>query len=542
MSVPVSSIFGTHSNRIQEILNKNLEYQLPMLDPFWQDNVVTSQGVGKVDDLGRDLKVIKLYQGSLTGEVEGMGARNDFGLYGDALNQNLGAKLFTQGNGFSPNAQVFPNGLNGANARTYRLGIPMRGMTAGLALTMGEMSAEALPATIGNIVGDKMKAWARNMAMYFCNNFYLSQNNYYKICAVSSASAVSVASVTVLRFSPDNYAVDRFAVGQLVQVYDSTGTTKRSTPSGADRFFVTRVDELENTVDLAAVDGLTVGTVGTHISNTDIIVYNNSKGTASTPFSAGQRFTGFAGINSYLKYGHPSVLDGSTEAAINANFILGTERDTSNTINVQEHTEFKSMNRDLAGEPLTESFLRKVFRRWVAAKRKYGQEIDCLVASDGVWLAYENTRVGRETVDRTGRLSSGIKNQGSQTDNKFGGFEFTMDGKTYTGYTSTFVESGTVYGHKKGGGNWKRYVPPSPKNTKRVDGVPFAPVEFVAPALTGGSSPFHPIYKVENGQNRLTEFVSLPAMCRMQLVPDQIPGLRLINCGEERIYSTASAV
>ncbi len=538
MTVSVNSLMGTQRDAVKEVLNKALEFMLPRLDPFWRDNIVTSQGVGSVDDLGRDYKILKIFHGSLAGVVEGAGSRADFPLYGDPTNQNLGLKMFLQGNGFSTNAGTFPDPLNGPNPKPFRMGIPMRAMLGNLALTMGEMSVDALPATMREIVAPKFTGHARKWAHVLCNYWYLSQNNNYQLCSVTTGQGLTVESnggFNVVRFQPTNYAVDRFAIGHNIQFYDATGTTLRTTPTGVSQFVVCRVDPLENIVEAIAIDGQTPGAIGTNIISTDIVVFANSKGLSNTPFSGSGRFTGIAGINSYMKYGDPS-----SNADSAGNCILGDERDTQNSINVQQHSEFKSFNRNMNGEPLTENTLRKILRRFHAAKEPIGQSIDCLVASDGVWLGYEATRIGREVVDRTGRLSS-VKNQGSATDKNFAGFEFSMDGRTYTGYTSTFIEAGTMYGHKKGGGNWKRYVPPSPKGTRRMDQSEFAPIDFVAPALTGTNSNQIPIFKIENGRNSLTEFVQVPTMLRMQLVPDQVAGLRLTNCGEERIYSSGSA-
>lgn len=58
-------------------------------------------------------------------------------------------------------------------------------------------------------------------------------------------------------------------------------------------------------------------------------------------------------------------------------------------------------------------------------------------------MAYEATKIGREILDRTGRLSS-LTTEGSNE-----GFQFAFDGRTYTGYTSNYVEDGSVYGIRK---------------------------------------------------------------------------------------------
>ena len=156
--------------------------------------------------------------------------------------------------------------------------------------------------------------------------------------------------------------------------------------------------------------------------------------------------------------------------------------------------------------------------------------IDCLIASDGVWLNYEAQKIGQYMLDRTNRLSS-LTNEGSQE-----GFKFTFDGRTYTGYTSNYIEDGTVYGIRKGGQNWKKYVPPSPKGTQKFDKAEgFIPFEFVGPAL-GYADVKVPIQKVSGNSTLVTEGMQMPGMLRMQLVPDQPAGMKLTNVSTDRQY------
>ena len=166
------------------------------------------------------------------------------------------------------------------------------------------------------------------------------------------------------------------------------------------------------------------------------------------------------------------------------------------------------------------------------------------MASYGVWLGYESTKIGREVIDRTGRLSS-LSTQGSEggsaggDQNQFSsGFSFTIDGRTYNGYTSTYVENGTCYGLRMGGGNYKKYVPPSIQGTSSMDGAPaFAPFEFVAGALTGTGTNQLPIYSNANGRNLATEASQMPGYMRMQICPDQFSGIKIKNITEDRVYA-----
>ena len=63
------SLFDRHQGQIEEIINKNVDTILPSLDPAWRDTIVSSQGVGPASAIGRDMKILKLYRGGLTGVI-----------------------------------------------------------------------------------------------------------------------------------------------------------------------------------------------------------------------------------------------------------------------------------------------------------------------------------------------------------------------------------------------------------------------------------------------------------------------------------------
>lgn len=544
---PTNSLFDRHSGQIEEIINKNVDTILPTLDPCWRDTIVSSQGVGPASSIGRDMKILKLYRGGLTGVIE-QGAQYgnsgaDFTLYGGQTTA-IGAKQYLQSN-----TNVWPSALEGPAINSYRLGIGMRSMLTNLAVTMGEMQAEATPAFIGDVIAPKLKGFAQNLSHTLCNYWYTSQNTGYRLCTIGTTPAVvgspAGAGPWTCTFQPDNYAIDRFYVGQRLDILNGTVTSTivqnrmRANGTGTNgatarlQVFVSAVDELKGYVTLASntYNFTTTATVGVSGGDNtaskapavgDWIVYANS-GSLSNSTGA-QTFTGIAGINSWLKFGDSS---GTTNSGDNC--LLGAERDDSNAINVNVHPEFKSFNVTGVGA-LTEHKLRQYVRRFHAAKNKYGQTMDCLVASDGVWLAYEAQKIGQYTLERTGKLSN-VNNEGSDE-----GFKFTFEGRTYNGYSSTYIEDGVVYGLKKGGNNWKRYVPPDPKGVQKSSDVDsFIPFNFVVPALTGTSSSKWPILST-SGQ--LTEAMQMPGMLRMQLVPDQAAGMKLEGCTTDRVWST----
>jgi hypothetical protein len=505
-TVTAGSLFGSQSLRIQEVLNKNIEVFLPALDPAWRDTTVTSQGVGQANLIGRDMKILKIYMGSMAGVFEMADSRNNFVLFGDNTINNVADKLQTQGL-----TQTWPDATEGAMARPYRLGIGMKAMVSNLLVTLGEMQAEATPAFIGEVLAPKLEGHARLIAQTLCNYWYLAENDNFKLGTIGTASVNgtqttdTTAVTTTVTFTPPELSIDRYAVGMRVDIYNSGGTRLNIDANGNRlNAIVSKVDEVGGTVAITILNTTSI----TFTTGTNIVYFANGR-------NASQGF-GIAGINSWLK---------------NSGNLLGNDADTSNAIDVAKHPEFKSYFKTSVGT-LTEHKLRQYLRGFHRAKEKYGQSIDTLIASDGVWLNYESQKIGQYMLDRTNRLSS-LTNEGSQE-----GFKFSFDGRTYTGYTSNYIEDGTVYGIKKGGANWKKYVPPSPKGTQKFDKAEaFIPFEFVGPAL-GYSSIKVPITKTATGSGNslLTEGAQMPGMLRMQLVPDQAAGIKLTGVTTDRQY------
>lgn len=535
------SLFDKQSDRIQEVLNKNIELFLPALDPAWRDTFVTSQGVGPASLIGRDLKILKIYMGSMAGVLDMGDNTNNFVLYGDKTVTDIGAKLQQQSN-----TNTWPDATDGVMAKPYRLGVGMKAMVSNLYMSLGEMTAEATPAFIGEVIGPKLEGHARLMAHTLCNYWYLAENANYQLSTISfDASNAEISTnfltttpptwtapvstttynPTAIRFQVPEKNIDRYAVGMRVDIFTSAATQIRmndSQSAAASQNNTTRVsawvaavDEVTNKVTIAFGQALTATAFSfTAPTATTYYVYFANARKLNSGGPASSNGYGFAGINSWLK---------------NTGNLLGGDYDASNAIDVNVHPEFKSFFKSSVGT-LTEHKMRQYLRGFHRAKEKYGQYIDCLIASDGVWLNYEAQKIGQYQLDRTNRLSS-LTNEGSQE-----GFKFTFDGRTYTGYTSNYIEDGTVYGIRKGGQNWKKYVPPSPKGTQKFDKAEgFIPFEFVGPAL-GYADVKVPIQRVSGNSTLVTEGMQMPGMLRMQLVPDQPAGMKLTNVATDRQY------
>lgn len=546
------SIFDRQSPRIQEVLNKSLKVFLAGLDPVWRDAVVTSQGVGNSGDLGRDLKITKLFMGSLTGVIDPGRAYGDQDLYGD-LTTPLSTSMHTQSA-----SQAYPSPLEGPNATAFRLAIPMRSLVTNLMITLGEKQADATPALIDQVIAPKLTAFARNMAHTLCNYWYLSQNSSYKLCSPTNVVCTSATGSSKITFQPDNFACHRFSRGQRVDiVYVSTGARANEnggatttvavgaqTRSSRWNLVVESVDPLTNTVVLVVPLSSLFGAAGAGFRNSagiavpsgsdsnlalllegalTSVVYANT--TMDTAGLGTNTFTGIAGINSWLKNG--------AEAGTNNTKLLGNEADGTDFIDVVTRPEFKSFKYDVAGGALTEYNMKRYLQRVHSAFEPAGNTIDTLIASEGVWSAYESQKIGQYRIDRTNKVAS-ITNEGQQE-----GFTFSFEGHTYKGSTSRFVEGGTMYGIKLGGKNWKKYIPPSPAGLSKMSQADaYVPFEFVAGAITGTSTNQLPIYQTgpTGGPSFVTQASQMPGRIRMQLVPDQPNGMKLVNIAEDRLY------
>jgi len=551
MTATANSLFSTHTDRIEEVLNKNIEMFLPSLDPVWEETVVTNQGVIPVDNIGRDMLYIKTYMGSLAGVIEPDGSvRKDFALYGDNQDSILGTANAGARVHFSGIDNVWPDATKGPNATPYQLAVPMRAMMTNLMMTLGEMQAEATPAFIGEVIGPKMEGFAKNVAHTLCNSWYTSQNKQHRLVQYTGStvtfdvSAKESETIDIINDTTEGGGVDRFAVGMLVDIYDSLADSGTGQPARLNeksgvrvRLVVTAVDELAGKVTLTTNSVSDDGTAADDYNltaNDFICISHEDRRPSGGADAEAQRksFKGIAGIRSWLRTGVTAIDGSNTE---DSDLLVGEAvtigSGSRGKINVNQYPEFKSLGISSVGQ-LTEHKLRKFLRRFHAAKNKYGQYIDCLVASDGVWLSYEATRIGREQIDRTRALSSVNQGQGSDE-----GFQFTMDGRTYKGYTSQFIENGVMYGIRKGGQNFKKIVPPSYnglQNDPRQQS--FVPFQFIAGALTGGGNSL-PITKSVSNISRVTEGIQMPGMLRMQLVPDQPAGMILEGISTDRTFA-----
>ena len=533
MPAVAGSFFDRHSTRIEELIGQTIELLLPSLDPIWEGLIRTSIDVVPADRWGRDWEIYKEYHGSYAGVIDQGRPYNDIPLHGDATTR-LGEQILLQ-----TTPQVWPDPLDGPNPHPWPWKCPMRSQMLNLALTLGEASAEANAGCVGDIIAPKLLGWARNIGHYYCNYWYLSQNQNYRLSTMQNCTvAAAITGGFGWTFTPGNLAVNRFAVGQRVDVWNAAMTVRRNidTVNGIAglrvNLMVTKVDKTNATVEVGAAVAPAAWDVAYVPADNDVITY------AVVSHAAGA-FTGTAGYNSFMKFG-----DGNGAAVTDANSILGaTESIATGRINVNTYPQFKSILRNLGGGPLTSQFLLQFMALWDSAKGDDGQTIDTAIASEGVWLEYYSQIIGRERLMRNDRLAT-LGSEGMDEN-----AVWTSNGRKLALKTSRWIEANTVVFHKLKGGNFKFHVPPDPKvGLKAKEDNPGIPVRFIAPFLTGTDSIKIPILRtcIPSGQESgtsfcrnagVTEATMTPAWMRGQLVPEQFAGGKLINVNEDRMFS-----
>lgn len=534
MAVATGSLFDTESLAFEEIINKDVDVILPMLDEAFRGSIVSSADVFPTNQLGREWKAIRIIRGTYTGVIDGGIARGDFTLYGESTT-GWGARMTIQ-----DITQTFPDPLEGPKARTVRLAIPLQSQHTNLALSWQEMQAEANPGYVGQVIAPIMEGFARNMAHQLVNFWYISQSNSYRLGTMKGGTVVITedapgSGLWRIAFETTELTPNRFWRGMRVDIHRNysgsnhtrlNDTEKGNADNGASQTVSTRinvlvefVDELTNTIALVTDvdpyigwDGMgeetatTSTAAGSQPTTGDFITPANMRTGAGN-------FTGYAGVNSWIKDG-----SGGDE-----NFLLGADRDSTDFVSVIDNPEFKSLVGAING-PLTEPLLVSILRRFHSAKDRYGMDVDTLIGSDGVWLEYFRQLIPQFRRDRTGRPAS-LTSEGLRE-----GFEIVVDGRSYRGMVSTYVEDGVVYGIKKGGGNWERIVPPFPDRAATFDRAEaFIPFRFALPTLLNNNQSRALIFDSSgpNSRSMITEFVQMPGLIHLQYAPKQPVGIKL---------------
>lgn len=539
-TAPSGTLFKNIEAKIPEIINNTLTNYLPGVDPMF--NVIASSERVESTGIGRNLQVKKVYQGNLTGVTQMSQPSNYHALFGGTQ-----ASL--------PSQNIYRNNLitrypdvtrSVGGSRPVTMTVNIQAMEANLDLTVGEMRADALSATIGEIITPKLMGFVQTLARARCNMFYTTDTTNFSICDMTNIEVGASGDASKLIFTPSNESTLRFYVGMRVDIFfqtsgsgnfaeklnvsanaDTTSTANWllnanggtvGTTNGTIDCYVVAVDELSDRVTLQLAAGAWIqGAITNGTARQLATVTGNPARTlrvclADTKYVAANG-EAFSGLNTWIK-------DGSTGTSASPESIFG--------VDINQFPQFKSLGISDSG-PLTEQKLQRYLSRYTTAREPYGFTIDTLLTTQGVMDAYRATKIGKEEIHRTGPLS--LNGEGTAS-----GYSYVHNGKRYSIEISPWCAYGHLYGIKKTG--FTRYVPnrtPGAGSQSQMPG--YLEFEFIAPLLTGLDSIRLPtIYSSGSATaSQYTDTVQMPGDMRMELVPDQLSMLRVTGLSEDKI-------
>ena len=534
MPTVADSLLDRNAGVIKEIIGNSAFEFMAKEDPVFREMFLSGMDLMSANELGRDLRFKMRFYGGLTGVIRGHhvvtdAAGNTIGgskaaLFGEATT-SMGPKLFTQ-----TVARTFPNALHGANPQPYGLTGTLHAIETNLYITLTMLTMEALPANIKEHVMPVFRGFAKHIARFAANAFHADQTNQYRLASVGPTAGTNAwvrnNGNRTITFFPVEEVAHRFEVGMPVDIFSDPTTRINEVSSVRILLFVGAVNYWTNEVTLQAAATDVSGNAVTHAT---IFSDGNMGDAAFVTFA--EQFDLAASPDHQGLYNWRDWFKSSGN-------LLGASAITDNaidSIDVDEHPEFRSGDFPNVGT-LTERGLLQYLSTVNNALDVWDYYIDTLVAAPGIWTNIFDQMQAFESIDRTGRPGSmtalGLKE----------GFVITHEGRTFRGFTSKWLEKGTMIGIRRGG-NWRILVPPSP-SALPTNAMPDPnndldsrfPVEFVVPALTGTPSIKFPIL---TASGELTHGTQMPGWIRMQFAPgDQIPGVVWTGIDDNRIYSS----
>jgi len=458
-------------------------------DPVYPMIARSSMGVVRNRGIGRGWIVLKTWVTGVAGGAKFMSAQG-----GDVLSGSLGYNMYDTPQTFQAVDEVTAPAFMQSTVTL----IEHRG---NFYLPHNILRSDRLNASIGSVVAQNLKGVSDLLAQQEAAIFYSSSASTGELADIGDSSAnVSnktspSADTSVMLFDLSGTSasgrVHRFRPGMMVDLYDSTGTTKRN--SGY-YLVIDNVDPLNDTIHIRRADGGTFQvstTLGGGVTyagaggDNDIIVIKDSVNQAPK------------GLESW-------IADGSTVTSF-----FG--------IDVRNYSQFRSYVPSSLGSALTEGLLNRHFAKFYEAFP--GQRIDTMLTTMGVLNGFiDNLDTYNQAVaTQPGRFRYDRNGQPLTVDAGWNAFRYRFASREVEILTSTYCNSGTAYCGRIRGGGLTRYVPPAIPGAK-VDARFGTEVEFVAPI--GGTGGLQGIFKHAHGTTgALTDFVEAPFLRQWNVMP-----------------------
>lgn len=467
------------SKTIEERLSNGISEAMVALDPLWSRMRNSMESVS--GSIGRDYKVIHTFSEGVSGAFKWTTP------YGGAVDNTTLAHTT-----IPTEILTYPGIEDTVLPGYFQKTITLTKGVGNMFIPENYLVAQQLDASIGDVVADLIRGTARLVAESEIAPWY-STGVKSQICSIGAIEAGTAGVDTYITVAVKGGSVRNLQIGQHVDIYNSTGTTKRNTvPMVVDaaRYLPASTDSGYGQVTLKTKDSSIVPAT---VVATDILTLWESAGQGPT------------GPYSWL---------------INTGTAFGIDVDT--------YQQFQSLVVTNFGLP-TETRISQMISRLVKA---YG--IDNVpnfhVTSQGVELAMLDTNFG---------LASFLKRDYGQLQELRMGFNaagprpIVFNGMAMEFHTTPFMpsdsdfsgttEGGMWWGFKTKDGNLKRYVPPRIRGARSHEQFPME-CQFLyggnAHGPTGIWKPYH-----YNG--RTSEWMEAPFNRYVEICPKVMTGMRL---------------
>lgn len=448
------------SNLLREELPKVMHESLPAVAPFFKDMVSTSFGVARDESsIGRDWKVTHLYSAGLAGLMK--------------YASPSGPAMITAGNlgkmthmlNFTSLSSIFPTATEAPHAGSLKRQLTLHMTTGNFSVPITWMQTDALSASQMKQVGMDIKAVGELRAMVEATGFhaYTASSTSYKVKVLGvMATMLEVSSTNVVRVTlHEEYGtIHNFRVGMIVDFYnggegsaigtftggtDTDGTDIRNYTSGAAYIHVViqNVDYINRRFDCVGVDS----------GDGAIEAWTDADGWQATNGCHEWDYIVLRGCGTQSETStRPMPTWGLEDWIISSGYMMGASSGDQ-ALDVDTYSQFKS-SVTAVDAPLTEDVLNKHVGNYLDAYP--GMSLDTIITTNGVTqkhLQQYGLLSNRQFYDRTGKSLS-VKGGWAEV-----GYEF--NGRVLRWIVDPLCLKGRLYALKLGGGNIKRYQPPT---------------------------------------------------------------------------------
>jgi hypothetical protein len=485
----MSTITDAVQNTLEEKIVPTIFESLWELDPVYPMIRRSSMNVVRNRGIGQGWKVLKVWVTGVAGGAKFMSAQG-----GDVLSGPQNFNMYDTPQSFQ--------GVDEVTAPAYiQTNVTLIEHRGNFFLPHQILRADRLNASIGSVVAQNLKGVADLLAQQETAVFYSSSSSTGELADIGDSSAnvtnktspSADTSVMIFDISGTSASgrIHRFRPGMMVDLYDSTGTTKRN----AGYFLVVdNVDPLDNKVHVRRVDG---GTFQTTTSLGGGVTYATAGGDNDI-------FVIKDSVNQAPKGLESWIADGTTVTSFYG-------------IDVRNFSQFRSYVPSAINAALTENTLNRHMAKYFESFP--GQKIDTMLTTMGVLIGFIDNldSYNPAVASQPGRFRYDRNGMPLTVDAGWESFKYRFASRAVEIFTSTYANPGTLYAGRIRSGGLTRYVPPALPGAK-VDARFGTEVEFVAPI--GGTGGLQGIFKHAHGTTgATTDFVEAPFVRNWNVMP-----------------------